>query len=108
MARTRAPATTCSARALAALLALAAMTAITATAAAQQEQQGEQIAECGSCTLWLDGEPGVDAELSARGECVENCTDLDLVDRGIVRIANGTFAGMPALQAKVAEVSRTA
>jgi hypothetical protein len=58
-----------------------------------------QIALCGSCTLWLAGTPWVNATLSVQSApCGNDCTSLHLYDKGIVHIANGTFAGMPALQ----------
>jgi hypothetical protein len=58
-----------------------------------------QIALCGSCTLWLAGTPWVNATLSVQSApCGNDCTSLDLSDKGIVYIANGTFAGMPTLQ----------
>ena len=62
-------------------------------------QAPAQVASCGSCTLWLSGTPSVDATLSVQGACADDCSgSLDLESQGIVHIANGTFAGMPALR----------
>ena len=36
----------------------------------------------------------MDAKLSLSGSCAEDCTGLGLFNRGIVHVANGTFARM--------------
>lgn len=76
------------------LAALAALLSLALGAAAQQQQ----VVWCGSCMFWLDGEPGVNATLSTRGARAEDCFEVWLYGYGIVRIADRTFTGMPALR----------
>ena len=57
--------------------------------------QRTNIKECGGCTFWLEGTPSVNATLSKTGSCAETCTKLDLGEKGIVNIANGTFDDLP-------------
>ena len=57
--------------------------------------QRTNIKECGGCTFWLEGTLWVNATLSKTGSCAETCTKLDLGEKGIVNIANGTFDDLP-------------
>ena len=79
-------------------LRFAALLGVISLGGGKSGQEGqEQIATCGSCDFYHAGVPWLNATLSRTGGCVEDCSHLNLRNRGIVTITIGTFDGLAGL-----------
>ena len=54
-----------------------------------------QLMTCGGCTFWKDAHSSLLPNLSRNGTCETSCSGrLDLSNKGIAVVANGTFTGL--------------